>query len=200
MIDGDTLEVAGVRVRLFGIDAPEHNQICGGAGSVWPCGSAAAARLATLAAPGVRCAGDEHDRYGRLVATCEAGGVDLGARMVADGLAWAFTRYSEAYVATESRARERHAGLWGGEAEAPWDFRAGAGFVAAAGTRPAAAAPEPPDGCAIKGNVGSGGRRLYHLPGDPSYARTRIDPARGEAWFCDAAAAEAAGFRPANHR
>jgi hypothetical protein len=64
------------------------------------------------------------------------------------------------------------------------------------------APPEPTagakGGCRIKGNVGAGGRRVYHLPGDPSYARTRIDPARGEAWFCDAAAAEAAGFhRPA---
>ncbi len=208
VIDGDTLQVGAVRVRLFGIDAPEHNQTCGGAGTEWPCGAAASARLTALAAPGVRCTGDEHDRYGRLVATCEAAGVDLGARMVADGLAWAFVRYSEVYVATEADARARHAGLWRGPAEAPWDFRAAQGFVAATGARRVPAPPpqppaaaEGPAGCAIKGNIGAGGRRIYHLPGDPSYARTRIDTARGERWFCDVAAAETAGFhavRPAN--
>jgi endonuclease YncB( thermonuclease family) len=203
VIDGDTLEVAGVRVRLFGIDAPEHRQNCGAATSAWACGDAAARRLTALAAPGVVCSGHEHDRYGRLVATCEAGGIDLGGRMVAEGFAWAFVRYSDAYVATEAEARERHAGLWRGPAEAPWDFRAD-GFVAAAGRRadPApAASPEAPEGCPIKGNIGSGGRRIYHLPGEASYARTRIDTAKGERWFCDVAAAEAAGFqavRPAN--
>ena len=51
-------------------------------------------------------------------------------------------------------------------------------------------------GCAIKGNVSADGARIYHLPGGPGYARTRIDPDRGEAWFCDEAAASAAGFRP----
>jgi endonuclease YncB( thermonuclease family) len=202
VIDGDTIEVAGVRVRLFGIDAPEHRQACGAAESAWACGDAAAAHLEDLVVPGVRCVGHEHDRYGRLVATCDANGSDLGEQMVAAGFAWAFVRYSDAYVATEAEARGRHAGLWRGPAEAPWDFRS-AGFVAAAGRRadPAPAADpaatlEAPEGCAIKGNIGSGGRRIYHLPGEASYARTRIDTARGERWFCDAAAAEAAGFRP----
>ncbi|MFO1210214.1 MAG: thermonuclease family protein [Amaricoccus sp.] len=205
VIDGDTLAVGAVRVRLLGVDAPEHDQTCGAAGAPWPCGAAAARRLGELAAGGVRCSGRDHDRYGRLVARCDAGGVDLGGRLVAEGLAWAFVRYSDAYVAAEAAARARHAGLWAGDAEAPWDYRAG-GFVAASGTRaaPAAAAaasePAAEGACRIKGNVGAGGRRVYHLPGDPSYARTRIDPARGEAWFCDAAAAEAAGFVPARPR
>jgi len=197
VIDGDTLEVAGVRVRLFGIDAPEHRQSCGAAASAWACGDAAARRLTELAAPGVRCTGHEHDKYRRLVATCKAGAVDLGERMVAEGFAWAFVRYSDAYVATEAEARERHAGLWRGPAEAPWDFRSD-GFVAAAGRRAdpvPAVSPDAPEGCPIKGNIGSGGRRIYHVPGEASYARTRIDTARGERWFCDVAAAEAAGFR-----
>ena len=50
--------------------------------------------------------------------------------------------------------------------------------------------------CDIKGNVSAAGARIYHLPGTPGYARTRIDTDRGEAWFCDEAAARAAGFRP----
>jgi hypothetical protein len=62
--------------------------------------------------------------------------------------------------------------------------------VAAAGGGP---------GCRIKGNVSAGGR-IYHLPGTASYERTRIDPRRGEAWFCGEAEARAAGFRPAHGR
>ncbi|MFO1143401.1 MAG: thermonuclease family protein [Amaricoccus sp.] len=147
VIDGDTLAVGAVRVRLFGVDAPEHDQTCGAAPALWPCGAAAARRLGELAAGGVRCSGREHDRYGRLVASCDAGGVDLGGRLVAEGLAWAFVRYSDAYVGAEADARARHAGLWAGDAEAPWDFRAG-GFVAASGTRstpaPAAAGRRRP--------------------------------------------------------
>ena len=132
-----------------------------------------------------------------------AGGIDLGGRLVAEGLAWAYVRYSDAYVADEAGARARHAGLWHGPAEAPWDFRAaaasspGPALAAAAGTVGGRAAGRA---ACVKGNVAPAGARIYHLPGDRSYARTRIDPARGEAWFCDDAAAEAAGFRPAHPR
>ena len=49
VIDGDTLAVGAVRIRLFGIDAPEHDQTCGAAGATWPCGAAAARRLGELA-------------------------------------------------------------------------------------------------------------------------------------------------------
>jgi hypothetical protein len=106
---------------------------------------------------------------------------------VAEGLARAYARYSADYVAVEADARGRRLGLWQGPAEAPWDYRQG--FVAAAGA----------NGCRIKGNVTKRGR-IYHLPGTPSYERTRVNPRRGEAWFCDEAAARAAGFRKAGGR
>ena len=93
----------------------------------------------------------------------------------------------------EAEARAAGQGLWAGNSEAPWDFRA-EGFTAAAGVA------EPSPECAIKGNVSSRGERVYHLPGSPSYAQTRIDPSRGEAWFCDEAAAAVAGFRPVRGR
>lgn len=55
---------------------------------------------------------------------------------------------------------------------------------------------EPPDlSCAIKGNVNSEGERIYHLPGGSFYNRTDIKPEEGDAWFCTAAEARAAGFR-----
>jgi hypothetical protein len=56
--------------------------------------------------------------------------------------------------------------------------------------------PAPNQNCAIKGNISSGGR-IYHVPGQEHYARTRINPANGERWFCSRAEAEAAGWRAA---
>jgi endonuclease YncB( thermonuclease family) len=192
--DGDTLTLGAVQVRLFGVDAPELRQRCPLAGGGdWACGEAAAARLAALVAAGpVRCEPQDTDRYGRLVSICTAAGADLGAALVAEGLARAYLRYSDAYATDEAAARAAGRGLWQGEAAAPWDYRAEAAdaFAPAAGGA-------APDGCAIKGNVGKGGARIFHRPGEPAYARTRIDPRRGEAWFCDEASARAAGFRPA---
>jgi hypothetical protein len=68
------------------------------------------------------------------------------------------------------------------------------GFRAAG--RWAAAEPSAPEGCAIKGNVTSNGR-IYHMPWSPWYAKVRIEPAKGERWFCSEAEAAGAGFRPA---
>jgi endonuclease YncB( thermonuclease family) len=193
--DGDTLVVGAVKVRLHGIDAPELAQRCGrGGGGDWDCGRAAAALLASLVAGReVTCEARDRDAYGRVVAACSAGGDDLGARMVADGLAWAYVRFSDAYVGAEAAARAAGRGIWGGSAEAAWDWRADAL------TTPVASRPAPA-GCAIKGNVTAAGERVYHTPGSPWYARTRIDESKGEAWFCDEAAARAAGFRPAGGR
>ena len=49
----------------------------------------------------------------------------------------------------------------------------------------------------IKGNIGAGGERIYHVPGSPYYARTKIDESKGEVWFCTVAEAAEAGWRPA---
>ncbi|HVH03049.1 MAG TPA: thermonuclease family protein [Amaricoccus sp.] len=187
--DGDTLRIGTERIRLFGIDAPEARQTCdSGAKGEWACGAAATARLHALVADRrVTCVPRDRDRYGRMVATCRVDGLDLGERMVAEGLARAYTRFGDDYAATEHRAKTERIGLWHGPAAAPWEFRAD--------RAPAAAAPPAP-GCRVKGNVSTSGARVYHLPGGRFYERTRIDPRRGEAWFCDEASARAAGFRP----
>lgn len=124
VIDGDTIEVGGTKVRLNGIDAPEAKQTCQLGGLEWPCGRNASLSLsrATAGQP-VTCRGTRTDRYGRLVATCYVGDIDLNARMVREGWALAFRKYSKAYVADESEARANARGLWRGQFLEPWEWR-----------------------------------------------------------------------------
>ena len=123
VIDGDTIEVAGQRVRLYGIDAPETRQNCG---KRWRCGARASKALAArIGQRRVACKAKGRDRYKRLVAVCRAGGRDLGAWMVSQGWALAARNYSTAYVRQEEAAALGARGIWRGlaEFEAPWDWR-----------------------------------------------------------------------------
>lgn len=56
-------------------------------------------------------------------------------------------------------------------------------------------APPNPQ-CMIKGNINDHGDRIYHVPGDTWYARTKVDVSKGERWFCSEREAQAAGWRP----
>jgi endonuclease YncB( thermonuclease family) len=189
VIDGDTIDIAGERVRLEGIDAPETAQTCpGGDAGTWACGKGAAKALRKLVAgQEVGCRRRGTDKYGRVLAVCFVAGRDINAQMVRDGYAWAFVRYSRSYVPEEAEARAVRAGVWQGEAEPAWIFRA---------RRWAGAEEEAPRGCAIKGNVSANGH-IYHMPWSPWYGRVRVDERRGERWFCSESEALAAGWRPA---
>ena len=123
-------------------------------------------------------------------AHCAADGVDLNAEMVQKGLAWAFLKYSRTYVFDEREARRVGQGVWSARCETAWDFRA---------NRWSKAAPAAPSGCAIKGNITRKGR-IYHMPWSEWYNRTRIEPERGERWFCNEREAQLAGWRPAQVR
>jgi len=95
VIDGDTLEVASVRIRLEGLDAPERAQQCSLSGRPWPAGEAARRRLVQLVAgQPVPCWSAGRDLYGHSLATCRAGGRDVARTLVREGLAWAFVRYA----------------------------------------------------------------------------------------------------------
>ena len=67
----------------------------------------------------------------------------------------------------------------------------------AGGNACAAGCTTESSGCSIKGNVNSSNERIYHVPGDRDYGRTKIDPENGERWFCTAAEAETNGWRHA---
>jgi len=196
VVDGDTLALGAETLRLFGIDAPEAGQICtDGAGRDYDCGAAATRALEAMVAGGrIDCSGDGRDRYGRLIAICRRDGRDLNREMVAAGWARAFLRYSGAYAAEESGAASARRGLWAGGFEAPWDFRQAARPRVSTMNEAGAASGQ----CSIKGNISQNGR-IYHLPGSPDYAATRINPSRGERWFCSEAEARAAGWRPARN-
>ena len=125
VIDGDTIELHGQRIRLHGIDAPEGGQTCEtAAGKPWRCGTAAARALDGMTfGKTVVCAPQDIDRYGRIVAICEVAGLDLGGELVEQGLAVAYRNYSRAYVPAEGRARAARRGMWAGRFQMPWDWR-----------------------------------------------------------------------------
>jgi endonuclease YncB( thermonuclease family) len=125
VIDGDTIEIHGVRIRLHGIDAPESRQECiRPDGATWRCGQQAALALSDhIGRAVVSCEPRDRDRYGRVVAVCSLGGEDLNRWMVANGWAMAFRRYSLDYVADEDRARMAGVGLWSSTFQMPWDWR-----------------------------------------------------------------------------
>lgn len=187
VIDGDTIDVAGTRVRLEGIDAPEIAQTCGRRlFGTWACGKAAARALRDLTfGREVACERRGTDKYGRMLGVCFVDGHDLNAQMVRKGFAWAFVRYSTSYVDAEAKARADKVGIWQGASEPAWDYRA---------KRWASAETAAPSGCAIKGNISSKGH-IYHMPWSPWYGKVRVDLEKGERWFCSEAEALAAGWR-----
>jgi endonuclease YncB( thermonuclease family) len=126
VIDGDTIEVEGERIRLFGIDAPESQQYCEAGGGEYPCGTMATAWLVerTLGKQ-VRCEGLQRDRYDRLLAVCFSGQQNLNEGLVLSGWALAFQRYAKDFVSTEQAARTERRGMWSGRFVAPWDWRRG---------------------------------------------------------------------------
>lgn len=125
VIDGDTIEIHGERFRLFGIDAPESKQLCKGAtGKPYRCGQVAANALSDLIGrQTVTCEKKDIDRYKRIVAVCSVTGRDVGAYLMAEGLAVAYVQYSRLYLPQQAAARKARLGLWAGAFEMPWDWR-----------------------------------------------------------------------------
>ena len=121
-IDGDSFALGGERIRLHGIDTPELNQVCSNG---WRPGPLARDVLAALIdAQNIRCERVDRDRFLRTVARCFLDdGSDIGARMVASGWAWAFTRYSVEYVPHEREAQAEGLGIHGRGCKPAWEWR-----------------------------------------------------------------------------
>ena len=122
--DGDTITCLDEgnkqhRIRIDGIDAPERGQ---------PFGNVARDRMTTLAkGKTATIHGHGNDRYGRLLATVEIEGDDLGLRLVAEGLAWHYVQFNNdpLLAAAEQKARVARRGLWAdAKPVPPWEWRA----------------------------------------------------------------------------
>jgi endonuclease YncB( thermonuclease family) len=108
VLDGGTIVLEGRDVRLWGIDAPDLDEACGG----WAAGRLAAAALQKLIGNrSIVCQARGLDHQGRIFGKCRAGGVDLGATMVREGWAWALVEYSRDYVEQEAQAKTENLGV-----------------------------------------------------------------------------------------
>lgn len=127
VVDGDTIEIRGQRIRLWGVDAPEARQTCERAAQTYRCGQEAANALSVwLGQRTVACSPEgQPDRYGRIVAICRVGRADVAAWLVRQGHALDYERYSRGrYQLAQAQARAQRMGVWAGPFERPWDWRA----------------------------------------------------------------------------
>ena len=211
IVDGDTLAIGAIKVRLEGIDAPETDQLClSASGNRWACGVDARDKLAAhIAGRSISCSSSGSDAYHRTLGTCFLVAENLNAWIVQQGWALAYVQYSSAYVRDESDARAGRHGLWQGGFIAPWDWRhrnnqtviLGAVSVPAGAQAmllgPSSNAGAPSPECTIKGNINRNGERIFHVLGQSSYAKINMAIGNGRRWFCKPEEAEAAGWRRA---
>lgn len=130
VVDGDTIDVQGVRIRFHGIDAPESYQSCETAEGVsYRCGREIADRLSDFLAASrpVRCVILEPERgRDRWIGTCyRADGTNVNSWLVAEGFALDWPKYSGGvYRAAQDDAEQHRAGIWSGRFENPCIVRA----------------------------------------------------------------------------
>ena len=116
VIDGDTIEIHGDRIRLDGFDTPERGSRCGRV-NVYQQASLALANFVGRRI--VRCESSGKDRYDRYIANCEVGGHSLAEHMVEEGWGRDWPKYSNrAYADEERKARNAKRGVWGLECPA----------------------------------------------------------------------------------
>lgn len=137
--DGDTIQITDslgtkVKVRLYGVDAPETEKINKKTGKVskpgQPYGEEAFQALKQKAdRKPVRLAVMDVDRYGRTVSIVWLGNRNINQEMVAEGWAWAYREYldrahASEYITAEEQARKAKKGLWQQDnPQPPWEFR-----------------------------------------------------------------------------
>jgi endonuclease YncB( thermonuclease family) len=127
VIDGDTIEIHGTRIRLSGIDAPESDQLCRNEESeLYRCGQKTSNALFDfIARRHVECVEVDRDRYNRTVAVCTVGHTDVADWLVRNGLALNWPKYSKgAYADAQAEAKREQRGMWSGSFREPWNYRA----------------------------------------------------------------------------
>ena len=192
IVDADTIEISGKKIRLAGIDSPERSQTCEDQDGIkYGCGGQATQALRGLVnsmpAEIVKCEHIDKDKYGRLIGVCKIGEVNINAWLVENGWALAYRNFSEKYVENEQIAERNKAGIWNGRFVVPWKWRRG--------ERLSPKIISFDDSCLIKGNISSSGEKIYHLQGGQYYTRTKVSLEKGEKWFCSEKEALENGWR-----
>ena len=124
VIDGDTIDIQGRRIRLEGIDAPEGRQTCTRDGIPEDCGRIAANALAgIIGGAAIECRSKGEDQYDRMLGVCYRGDLDINGEMVRRGNAVAYTRYAWRYIPHEMSARWKGQGIWATEFVSPESWR-----------------------------------------------------------------------------
>ena len=107
----------------------------------------------------------EWDQYGRFVGDCtRADGKSVAVWLVRNGHAMDWPRHSGGvYSSDQAAARVDRIGIWQGEVQPPWEYRAEK--RSGSSTTTSVAQPLMSGTCNIKGNISSKGQRIYHVPG-----------------------------------
>lgn len=190
VVNGAIIKIGDRLVRLKDIDPPVSNQRCDlGDGTEWYCGRSAAAVLRLMAhTRSVSCKLSGQMDQAKLaeLATCEAGGQDIGEEMLRRGMAWASAGASQAYRDAEQQARTSKTGVFQATTATASEFRE---------QRLKRAQTKVGKDCVIKGNVDLFGRRIYHTPWSQWYALTKVTAGKGDRWFCSEKEAVSAGWQ-----
>jgi micrococcal nuclease len=194
VVDGDTIVIEnGIRIRLLGIDAPEISE-CFGDESKQQLTSLILGQEITLEKD--QTASDGFERLLRYVIlrneNPEVDDVMINNAMVREGYAQSYyvkpnRRYLSQLQASEREAQDKEIGMW--EACDYEDVLAGSGSEREQDSDPFSKE------CVIKGNINKRYEKDYFLPGCPNYKRVKIDPRKGEEWFCTEEEAEEHGWQ-----
>ena len=156
IVDADTIILNKEKIRLHGIDAPEIQQSCYIEDQAWSCGKEATEYLKKLfegvSTQSLHCKISSKDRYGRSIGVCYIGEININSNLVENGWALAYTEYSKDYIIYQKLASENKVGIWQGDFVEPWNWRKAIRVKAI-----------KKNGCVIKGNISSNGKKIYHL-------------------------------------
>jgi endonuclease YncB( thermonuclease family) len=133
IIDADTIKINNNKIRLFGIDAPELDQLCKkkylsiiifSFYKNYKCGEESALILKKyLNDKLIKCNVQGKDRYKRYIAICYKNNKDIGSWLVNKGYAVSYRKYSKKYLNEEIYAKKNKLGIWQGKFEMPWNWR-----------------------------------------------------------------------------
>ena len=133
IIDGDTIKINSNKIRLYGIDAPEFNQLCKkpyltififAFNKDYQCGKISTEKLKKkINGKLIKCKILDIDRYKRLIGECYKRNLNLNSWLVSNGYAVAYRKYSKKYISDEINAKNKKIGIWQGKFEMPWDYR-----------------------------------------------------------------------------